>query len=63
MKLMGKSKVIFTDMRTKPGMGILDKLERVVRKAGIESIDFKFGSPALTREQQTRAEIAQLKSR
>jgi uncharacterized protein len=38
---MKKSKVIFTDMRTKPGMGILDKLEKVVKKAGIENIDFK----------------------
>lgn len=38
---MKKSKVIFTNMRTKPGMGILDKLEKVVKKAGIEDIDFK----------------------
>ncbi len=38
---MKKSEVVFTNMRTKPGMGILDKLERVAKRAGIEKIDFK----------------------
>lgn len=38
---MGKSKVYFTDLRTKPGLNLLDKVERLVKKAGIEDIDFK----------------------
>ena len=38
---MEKSKVYFTDLRTKPGLNLLDKLERLVKKAGIENIDFK----------------------
>lgn len=38
---MEKSKVYFTDLRTRPGLNLLDKLERLVKKAGIESIDFK----------------------
>jgi uncharacterized Fe-S center protein len=35
------SKVFFTDMRAKPGRNLLDKLELLVCKAGIEQIDFK----------------------
>ncbi|KLO21657.1 4Fe-4S ferredoxin [Marinitoga sp. 1197] len=35
------SKVYFTNLRTRPGMNLLDKLERLVKKAGIEKIDFK----------------------
>jgi uncharacterized Fe-S center protein len=35
------SKVFFTDMRTKPGRNLLDKLEILIKKAGIEQIDFK----------------------
>ncbi|MDR0799463.1 MAG: DUF362 domain-containing protein [Dysgonamonadaceae bacterium] len=35
------SKVYFTDMRAKPGRNLLDKLELLVKKAGIEQIDFK----------------------
>jgi uncharacterized Fe-S center protein len=35
---MGKSKVYFTDMRTKPGLSLLDKLERLIRTAGIDGI-------------------------
>jgi uncharacterized Fe-S center protein len=35
------SKVYFTDMRTKPGRNLLDKLEILIKKAGIEQIDFK----------------------
>ena len=35
-----KSKVYFTDFRAKPGLNLLQKLERLVKKAGIENIDF-----------------------
>ena len=35
------AKVYFTDMRVKPGRGLLEKLEVLIRKAGIEQIDFK----------------------
>jgi uncharacterized Fe-S center protein len=35
------SKVYFTDMRCKVGEGLLIKLDRLIRKAGIEQIDFK----------------------
>ncbi|MEJ5284424.1 MAG: DUF362 domain-containing protein [Brevinematia bacterium] len=35
------SKVFFTDLSTKPGKNLLDKLENLVKKAGILSIDFK----------------------
>ncbi|MDR0611993.1 MAG: DUF362 domain-containing protein [Dysgonamonadaceae bacterium] len=38
---MMASKVYFTDMRAKPGRNLLDKLEILIRKAGIEQIDFK----------------------
>lgn len=38
---MDKSKVFFTDLRTKSGYNLLDKLERLVKSAGIETIDFK----------------------
>lgn len=38
---MQPSKVYFTNLRTAPGNNLLDKLERMVRKAGIEQIDFK----------------------
>jgi len=37
---MEKSKVYFTDLRTKPGLNMLDKLENLVKKAGMEEIDF-----------------------
>jgi len=36
-----KSKVYFTDMRTKPGSNLYDKLERLVNKAGIQKMDLK----------------------
>lgn len=36
-----QSKVYFTNLRTKPGLNLLDKLEKLMRKAGVESIDFK----------------------
>lgn len=38
---MNNSKVYFTDLRTRPGVNLLDKLERLVRAAGIDSIDCK----------------------
>lgn len=38
---MEKSKVYFTDLRTKPGVNLLDKLEKLIKKAGIKDIDFK----------------------
>lgn len=38
---MEKSKVYFTNMRTKPGVSLLKKLETLVKKAGISNIDFK----------------------
>lgn len=34
-------KVYFTDMHTKIGYNLLDKLEKIIRAAGIEQIDFK----------------------
>jgi uncharacterized protein len=37
---MLKSKVYFTNLRSKPSQGLLKKLEVLVRKAGIETIDF-----------------------
>ena len=35
------SKVYYTNLRAKPGTNLLDKLEKLVKKAGIEQIDFK----------------------
>ena len=35
------SKVYFTNLRTTPSSNLLDKMERVVRRAGIADIDFK----------------------
>jgi len=37
---MNKSKVYFSNLRTNSNMTLLDKLERLVKKAGIENIDF-----------------------
>ena len=37
---MEKSKVYFTDLRTKPGVNLLDKVKKLIKRAGIESIDF-----------------------
>lgn len=37
---MEKSKVYFTNLRTKPGVNLLDKVEKLIKRAGIESIDF-----------------------
>ena len=38
---MGKSEVYFTNLRTNGNMNLLNKLERLVKKAGIENINFK----------------------
>jgi len=38
---MPKSKVFFTNLRTKPSQDLLKKLENLVRRAEIEKIDFK----------------------
>lgn len=38
---MEKSKVYFTNLRTNPRENLLDKLEKLVLKAGINNIDFK----------------------
>ena len=37
---MQESKVYFTNLRTKPSANLLKKLENLVKKAGIETIDF-----------------------
>ena len=37
---MQSSKVYFTNLRTTGGVSQLDKLERLIRAAGIDSIDF-----------------------
>ena len=37
---MEKSKVYFTDFRARPGYNLLQKLEKIIKKAGIENIDF-----------------------
>ena len=38
---MDKSKVYFTNFRAKQGMNVLQKLDRLIREAGIDKIDFK----------------------
>ena len=38
---MEKSKVYFTNFRARPGYNLLQKLDKLSRKAGIENIDFK----------------------
>lgn len=38
---MKKSEVFFTNLRTRPRNNLLDKLEKLVLKAGIEDIEFK----------------------
>ena len=38
---MSTSKVYFTDMRCPVGTSLLDKLDKLIRAAGMESIDFK----------------------
>lgn len=38
---MEKSKVYFTDLRARPGLNLLQKLEKLIKNGGIEEIDFK----------------------
>lgn len=38
---MSKSKVYYTDLKTRPDLNLLQKLEKLVKTAGIEKIDFK----------------------
>ena len=38
---MASSQVYFTDLRTRPGVNLPDKLEKLVRRAGIENIDWQ----------------------
>ena len=38
---MEKSKVYFTNFRARPGYNLLQKLEKLIKKAGIENIDFE----------------------
>ena len=40
-KKMNTSKVYFTNLRTTPSSNLLDKMERLVKRAGIANIDFK----------------------
>jgi uncharacterized Fe-S center protein len=35
------SKVFFTNMRTKPGVNMYDKLNRLIKKAGIEDLEME----------------------
>ena len=37
---MEKSKVFFTDLHTTPSSNLLDKMERLCRRAGIAGLDF-----------------------
>ena len=39
--IMNKAKVYFTNLRTTPNSNLLDKMERLVRKAGIADISFE----------------------
>ena len=39
--MMEKAKVYFTDFRAHPGLNLLQKLEKLCRAAGMETIDFK----------------------
>lgn len=38
---MASSQVFFTNLRTTPTSNLLDKMERLVRRAGIAGIDFE----------------------
>ena len=38
---MENSKVYFTSLRARPGLNLLQKLNTLIKKAGIENIDFK----------------------
>ena len=38
---MEKSQVYFTNFRARPGYNLLQKLEKLIKKAGIGNIDFE----------------------
>ena len=71
---MEKSKVFFTNMRTKADESLLVKLDRLIKKAGIDAIDFKqkyvavkihFGEPgnlAFLRPNFARVVVDRIKS-
>jgi len=71
---MGKAKVYFTDMRTKPfGMGLTGKLVHLTQKAGMDKIDFdgkfvaikihfgELGNMAFLRPNYARAVVDEVK--
>jgi len=72
---MSRSKVFFTNLRTKPSQNLLKKLENLVLKAGFDNIDFKrkitalkihFGEPgnlAYIRPNYAATIVRMLKSR
>ena len=45
---MQPSNVYYTDLRTKVGVSQLDKLEQLIRAAGIDTIDFNRKMTAIT---------------
>jgi uncharacterized Fe-S center protein len=44
---MGSSEVFFTDMHSTPSLNLLKKLDKLVRAAGIDKIDFSRKMTAL----------------
>ena len=38
---MEKAKVYYSDLRAKPGLNLLQKLQRLVRAAGLDTIEMK----------------------
>ena len=38
---MEKAKVYYSDLRAKPGLNLLQKLQRLVRAAGLDTIDMQ----------------------
>ena len=47
---METSKVYYTDLRTSPTSNLLDKMERLVKRAGIEQLPLKDGTVANIRD-------------
>lgn len=58
---MGKSKVYFTDMKAKPGENLQMKLKRLMKKAGIETIDFEDKYVAIKMHFGERGNLAYLR--
>lgn len=52
---MSASKVYFTDMRCPVGTGLLDKLKKLIEKAGIDSIDMDNKFVAISRAPSSAA--------